>query len=563
MTHFYLSGGRALTGVLLSDNHSFPTGVRHEPIVQAEYEKPKEAKETVPKVDDSGDEALGINLGRRGIRSSILNKSIAEAVVTYHLPTNRRLERSVLPDRLIKHFPLNKYPNINRRLSVIESLLDNLKVLNLSTNSLDEFDLQIPMPQLTKLVLSNNGLKNINHLPALLPNLVTLHLDHNSIDRLPENIGEWKKMRRLRLGSVFGGNYITSLPQSVSEMECLELLDLSDNRLVSLPSDMYIPQLTLINLSNNQLKFLPKSLARCPRLESVLASRNRLVTISSDFAGTKRLKILDISFNRICIIPNELLDRHNITVHITDNPMILLPNTVTQTLYEELLEDMADTKRVFILVPRPQQSSEIFPIQEDQDEDWYVDAKLEHEEKRLSGYVGNSLANSSNTARENERALTLLKLKTDIDLLLSSLGPLPYYPVSALREIAVKDTIRLRIPLHEFLPRGITDDLEFKGHQKCYGCKGPYINTWITYILVRGYHGHPRVVRKIRCCSRRCWDICHGKYLHWKLRRLERSIDTDMSLALPWTNEYGSRPDHGTFEWIIAAAQAADEQNAS
>ncbi|KAI9299541.1 hypothetical protein BJ944DRAFT_172236, partial [Cunninghamella echinulata] len=141
------------------------------------------------------------------------------------------------------------------------------------------------------------------------------------IDYLTPNIDQWVYMKHLQLGSVFGGNRLACLPDTIAHMNHLEELDVSYNLLSSLPSNMLIPSLLHLNASRNQLDSLPSSIGQCHQLKTLNVSSNHLTTLPCDLANLQNLELLDISENLLCIMPADILERMKTTLLITGNPL--------------------------------------------------------------------------------------------------------------------------------------------------------------------------------------------------------------------------------------------------
>ncbi|KAI7899069.1 uncharacterized protein BX663DRAFT_518973 [Cokeromyces recurvatus] len=205
------------------------------------------------------------------------------------------------------------------------SELIHLRILNATSNQITEIPSELfALKELEVLSLSQNQITFIpEDMPRLLPNLVTFRIAANLIESLPKRLNYWQKLRHLQLGSVYGGNKLIQLPDSLTEMPVLEELDVSYNQLRRLPPDLHLLQsLQILNASHNQLECIPKSITRCYQLRSLNLSQNHLTTLPADLMHLQRLELLDISENLLCIMPAEILERmQSTTLLITGNPL--------------------------------------------------------------------------------------------------------------------------------------------------------------------------------------------------------------------------------------------------
>ncbi|CAO0797029.1 unnamed protein product [Mucor circinelloides] len=202
--------------------------------------------------------------------------------------------------------------------------LEHLRILNATSNQLTDIPKELlALKELQVLTLSQNQISVIpEDMPRLLPNLVTFRIAANAITSLPSRLDFWIKMRHLQLGSVYGGNRLVQLPDSITEMPALEELDVSYNQLRMLPHDLELQTLHILNVCSNQLDFIPKSIARCYQLKSLNLSKNHLTSLPADLVNLRKLELLDISENLLCIMPAEILERmQSATLLITGNPL--------------------------------------------------------------------------------------------------------------------------------------------------------------------------------------------------------------------------------------------------
>ncbi|RKP12855.1 hypothetical protein BJ684DRAFT_10899, partial [Piptocephalis cylindrospora] len=153
--------------------------------------------------------------------------------------------------------------------------------------------------------------------------LHTLVLDANRLPHLPRSLGQCTRLRILRLGSVYGGNLLTSLPDSlISSLPHLEELDLSGNHLTHLPDLAWPLTLRSLDVSDNSLISLPSNLGQCQRLRALVALGNQLTTIPRSLALLTSLETLDLSGNRLTHLPGEVswLARNGTIVLLSGNP---------------------------------------------------------------------------------------------------------------------------------------------------------------------------------------------------------------------------------------------------
>jgi Leucine-rich repeat (LRR) protein len=142
-------------------------------------------------------------------------------------------------------------------------------------------------------------------------------------------------------------NY-SSLPSELYQMNLIEWLNLSNNRLTELSMELCSSLLNLKNLyasynqintismdirflhflnelslDHNQITSLPKELFSCSNLTQLYLPFNQLYWIPKDILCLTKLKILSVSYNNLITLPNELSVIKSLEqLHIKNNPFL-------------------------------------------------------------------------------------------------------------------------------------------------------------------------------------------------------------------------------------------------
>ena len=108
------------------------------------------------------------------------------------------------------------------------------------------------------------------------------------------NAEQWCERTILQANS----QWLTSVPNALSKLKKLTLLDLSGNNLTSLPPLGKMGNLQTLNIDNNQLTSLPNDIGYLKKLNPVLnLSYNRLTSLPESIGDLTQITSLDISMN--------------------------------------------------------------------------------------------------------------------------------------------------------------------------------------------------------------------------------------------------------------------------
>lgn len=91
-------------------------------------------------------------------------------------------------------------------------------------------------------------------------------------------------MSSFEIISDFSKANLTDIPETVLEMVNLKMLFLERNSLVKLPDNFFyrLPNLMWLDLRNNQLEELPKSIAHHEHLEHLLLTNNNIQKLPNE-----------------------------------------------------------------------------------------------------------------------------------------------------------------------------------------------------------------------------------------------------------------------------------------
>ena len=147
-----------------------------------------------------------------------------------------------------------------------------------------------------------------------------LNLSDNNLQVLPPELGQLDKLSALSLNN----NQLKEWPTDMDPMSSLGVLSLSGNQFEELPTTLIssLPWLRYLDLSNNKLQSLPPEIGQLRNLSSLDLAQNQLTTISDEIGQLEKLRRLDLAQNQLTTIPDEigLLQRLSY-FYIEDNPL--------------------------------------------------------------------------------------------------------------------------------------------------------------------------------------------------------------------------------------------------
>ncbi|CAN8214824.1 unnamed protein product [Coccothraustes coccothraustes] len=123
---------------------------------------------------------------------------------------------------------------------------------------------------------------------------------------------------------------LTSLPPDFGNLRCLTHLDLSFNRLSTLPGCiLHLPSLRVLLVSHNSLVTLPEDFGCLSKLTFFSAMKNQLKDLPQSIGELSMLQDLDLSENALEMLPEEVGNLHNCTeLDLSGNCLLSIPDSL-------------------------------------------------------------------------------------------------------------------------------------------------------------------------------------------------------------------------------------------
>ncbi len=139
---------------------------------------------------------------------------------------------------------------------------------------------------------------------SLAESLEVLDLSGNKISSLP---ADFARLRKLRI-VFFSDNLFTEFPSVLSECKELSMIGFKSNFIERIPENALPETTRWLILTNNKIKELPASIGKCPLLQKVALAGNELKELPSEMMNCRNLELLRISANQLKVLPEWLLD---------------------------------------------------------------------------------------------------------------------------------------------------------------------------------------------------------------------------------------------------------------
>lgn len=132
-----------------------------------------------------------------------------------------------------------------------------------------------------------------------------LKLPYRNLSHVPESISKLTDLKRLHLG----GNFLDSIPDSITNLDQLQELNIRFNQIEYLPKDIgKMKTLKKLDAYKNKLYVLPESIIDLSNLEYLNFDYNYLLALPEDIGRLGKLKALYLMYNSFTEIPESIKD---------------------------------------------------------------------------------------------------------------------------------------------------------------------------------------------------------------------------------------------------------------
>ncbi|KAL0113878.1 hypothetical protein PUN28_011309 [Cardiocondyla obscurior] len=172
--------------------------------------------------------------------------------------------------------------------------------------------------------------------PKTTEHLILSGLDRRSFDR---QILRLQSLRILDLSN----NKISSLPKEIGTLPHLQQLLLSGNNFGNSPRSKWAwleqsaikHNLTYLDISNNSLAELPKQIKNLAALIHLKINQNKLTNLPHNIKALRNLKVLDVAKNCLSYLPGAIRHLQLQSLDIAENPFVKYPNLINGHMNNE------------------------------------------------------------------------------------------------------------------------------------------------------------------------------------------------------------------------------------
>ena len=128
------------------------------------------------------------------------------------------------------------------------------------------------------------------------------------VEKIPKCIGLMTGLKTLDVsGAVLKRSRLTTIPESIGNLSCLQRLDLSSTQITTLPESIgNLSNLQSLYLSYTKISTLPESIGNLSSLKDLDLSDMQISTLPESIGNLSSLEYLDLSYTQISTLPESI-----------------------------------------------------------------------------------------------------------------------------------------------------------------------------------------------------------------------------------------------------------------
>ncbi|XP_078700717.1 uncharacterized protein LOC144927256 [Branchiostoma floridae x Branchiostoma belcheri] len=261
-----------------------------------------------PKVVDG---LLTIDLSDRGLTSVPAEVFDNRDVECLFLSDNRLTSIPEEIGQLQKLQRLELDNNLLTQLPQTITTLPNLEVIDLSLNEFKEIPEEVcSLLHLQVLHMGGNPLKCLPDKISQLTGLTRLYISNCQFDEFPRQVLQLEGLKELYMGNWAGEGKPSLVPEDISRLKNLELLDLRNSGLESLPDGVReLVKLNRLNIFDNRFTSVPEQIMNLSNIRKLLLSGNSISRLPLTLGHLDKLDDMDIRNNPLTYPPPDVCEK--------------------------------------------------------------------------------------------------------------------------------------------------------------------------------------------------------------------------------------------------------------
>ncbi|NMH66914.1 leucine-rich repeat-containing protein kinase family protein [Shewanella salipaludis] len=199
--------------------------------------------------------------------------------------------------------------------------------------------------RVTRLQLAENLTEFPREIFSLADSLEVLDLSNNGLSSLPDDFDRLQRLKILFLSN----NQFEQVPRVLGKCPKLEMIAFKANRIHSLAEGALPERTRWLILTDNKLRQLPESMGKLYRLQKLALAGNELTSLPDTMADCHGLELVRLSANRLTALPDWLLQLPRLAwLAFGGNPLCrpVAGEPVAATVPKVKLADIALTERL-------------------------------------------------------------------------------------------------------------------------------------------------------------------------------------------------------------------------
>lgn len=138
---------------------------------------------------------------------------------------------------------------------------------------------------------------------GLAESLEILDLSNNHLRTLPDEVAQLKKLRI----AFFNNNQFEAFPPVLAACPNLSMISFKGNQISTLGEQVLSPTIRWLILTNNRITALPAGIGKLSHLQKLMLAGNQLQSLPEELAACQNLELIRLAANRLETLPNWLL----------------------------------------------------------------------------------------------------------------------------------------------------------------------------------------------------------------------------------------------------------------